>query len=613
MSEEQSSFFFNGINGATGQYLQESLTPEQIVNIAIGENQSTLQEIEGKAQDKAQDKVNKYFRPMTGVDAKNLAEAGWGVIFACDDSQAKNIREKLTSLLEHRKEQAKDYYREYKYRPGDSKEHFLVRQGVGNSSVVDPQKMPYYLLIVGDPETIPYNVQYQLDVAYAVGRIYFKDLEDYERYACNVVEAEKGKISRPRRAVFFGVHNQRDEATELSAKQLISPLSDWMREDKKIKGWEVQTLLKDEAKKEQLKKLLGGSETPAFLFTASHGVGFDEGHKLQLSHQGALLCQNWPGIGTPPTENPDFYFCADDVDNDARLHGLIAFHFACYSVGTPEEDSLAAPSEKNEKKRIAPKPFVARLPQRLLSRGALAVIGHVDRVLPSSFSESYGRKQLELFQDTLRRLMNGHPVGSAVESFNEHYSALACGLWTKIDDPLADKLDLSESWLSFRNARSYAIIGDPAVQLAVGDAPKFEQPVEKIVHLSLTPSTPEQSMDEETTVISEPASTVFEEGNLKQADHQLTQALEQFVNAVEQAPAQQFKQLQSIVEAAKNRLYEAAKTLESLKLKQAQFQLTQALEQFISTVGQTPAEQAEHLQPTVNAATELLDSLKQLS
>jgi hypothetical protein len=606
MSKEQTRFVFNGINGETGEYLQPSLTLDQIVERASGEDQNHLEDIE----EKIQDKDKQYFRPMEGEDARDLAQTGWGVIFAFEDPKVPQIRKKLTQLLEYRKQQANKCYGEYEYRASDSKDRFLKRLGVGNSNVVNPSKVPYYLLIVGDPEKIPYSFQYELDVAYAVGRIYFEDPEDYERYACNVVAAEIGKMSRPRRAVFFSVHNPRDEVTKLSTEELICPLSKWIKEDKAIKDWEVQTFLKDNAKKEQLKKLLGGSETPSFLFTASHGMGFDKEHKLQLSHQGALLCQDWPGPGTPPIKDKNFYFSADDVGDNAQLQGLIAFHFACYSVGTPEIDSLAAPSNGAS---IALKPFVARLPQRLLSRGALAVIGHVDRVLKSSFLESYGIKQLEPFQDTLRRLMNGHPVGSAVESFNEHYSAIASNLVMKIENPLTDKLELSESWLSYRNARSYAILGDPAVRLAVADTLKSEHSVPEIVYLSSTPSTSEPSLDEETMMTSTVASTVFDEDDLRQAEHQLTQALEQFVIAVHQVPTHQFKQLQSTIDTVKNRLHQAAEALELLKLKQAQFQLTLALEDFISTVSLIPADQAKSLQPTVDAATKLQEYLKQLS
>ncbi len=85
-----------------------------------------------------------------------------------------------------RKPQAGKYYYEFEgykgYRPDDSHLDFLARQGMGPGQA-DPGKVPYYLLIVGDPEAIPFAFQYQLDVQYAVGRIWFDTVEEYARYA----------------------------------------------------------------------------------------------------------------------------------------------------------------------------------------------------------------------------------------------------------------------------------------------------------------------------------------------------------------------------------------------------------------------------------------------
>jgi hypothetical protein len=50
----------------------------------------------------------------------------------------------------------------------------------------------------------------------------------------------------------------------------------------------------------------------------------------------------------------DFYFSADDVGDDARLLGLIAFHFACYGAGTPRFDEFAHTKGSKERLAIAP-------------------------------------------------------------------------------------------------------------------------------------------------------------------------------------------------------------------------------------------------------------------
>ena len=111
-------------------------------------------------------------------------------------------------------------------------------------------------------------------------------------------------------------------------------------------------------------------------------MGFPKKDARQLRHQETLLCQDWPGLEEwHQAIPPEFYFAADDVGDDARLLGLIAFHFVCYGAGTPRLDDFAHRAF-NRPTDIAPYAFVANLPRGLLGRpkgGTLAVIGHVER------------------------------------------------------------------------------------------------------------------------------------------------------------------------------------------------------------------------------------------
>lgn len=446
---------FNGIDGSTGKYLLSPMTPAELLDIL--RRRPAGPTLKGM---------------IPGLDAKSLPASGWGVIFPHGGDP--QIREALAPLLAHRQQEAKkeneQRYQEYVYRPGESVDDFLYRHDV-IGGMANPDQMPYYLLIAGGPEEVPYSSQIQLDVQRAVGRICFDTVEEYARYAQSVVRAEAGGTVRSREAAFFATHNADDPATPLSADHLVTPLAKHLAA---ADGWQVRTHLAADATKARLGEMLRGG-APALLFTASHGMGFRLDDPRQPAHQGALLCQDWPGpqAWRDRPIPPDFYFSADDVGDDARVEGLIAFFFACYGAGTPKLDAFAHRT-KGEPKQIAPCDLVSRLPRRLLGHprgGALAVIGHVDRAWGHSFLGRNLEGQTDVFKHTLRLLLDGWPVGGAMEVFNQRYADLATQLTQKLDDERYGKVADPEEllvrlWTSHNDARNYVVVGDPAVRIA---------------------------------------------------------------------------------------------------------------------------------------------------
>ena len=413
------------------------------------------------------------------------------MIFSQDADPA--VREALEPLLRHRQKQAGRRV-EQRFRElggaaglgrGESKIDFLQRHGIGHGPP-DPDKLPYYLLLVGDPEEIPYAFQSQLDVQYAVGRLCLGSPAAYRRYAEAVVTAETAGTGQPRRATFFGVENPDDRMTFLTSEYLVRPIAEKLRRehgggDRGRPAWDVETVLREEAHKARLAGILGGSQPPALLFTACHGVAFPHGDRRQLGHQGALLCGDWPGPawrargrrGLPE----EHYFSGDDVPSDARLAGLIAFHFACYGAGTPHCDSYG-PVHGGGARLLAPRDFVARLPQRLLEQGALAVAGHVDRAWGYSFIWK-GTDDTRVFEQALQRLLAGQPIGSALEAFHLKFAEISADLMAekiRIDTGKApDESLLASLWTAAQDARNYVILGDPAVRLPAAAAAPLKQ------------------------------------------------------------------------------------------------------------------------------------------
>lgn len=473
--------FTNGINGATGLYDRAPIEIGELARALRGQDPQSV--AAAHVTERGQKLVQAAFaRGLPwGVDPYDVVHAGWGVIFHEDETQA--VRDALRPLIAHRRAQVgvDARVKELTYHPGESATAWLGRHDVAWHNIT-PTKVPYYLLWVGSPERMPFDVTHDIDSDYCVGRLDLQTPDDYARYVSSVIAYETKAVGNAREAIFFGTRHPFDDATMLSADWLIGPLTDGVAASGSTPadppvapqlGFRQRKMIAEGATRQALIDLFTASgPPPSLLFTASHGMVWPNGDARQFAAQGALLCQDWPGFGAV---NPAHYFSAADVPDAARLAGLVTFHFACYGAGTPETDQYAF--EPNvAPPAIAPRPFTAALPRRLLahpSGSALACIGHIERAWGYSITGGVQSPQIRAFQKALAQILVGRPVGLAAQEFDDLCATLSnvlTGLLGNVHHGMAvDDVELVSTWTHRNDAAGFVLLGDPAVRLRVND------------------------------------------------------------------------------------------------------------------------------------------------
>ena len=435
-----------------------------------------------RAPERAAEKARQAetYAVLGDVDGDKLDEAGWGLLFPSDVDPAPYL-DALAPLIAWRHREAGQvtvFQGADGCLPGESAATWLARHGV-SLNVVDPALgVPYYLVLVGPPDKIPFAFQYTLDLYWAVGRLDFPQLADFRSYADSVTAYETmASVAARRRIALFATCHEFDRATQLLTRQLATPLSQGTAQAKPLgerQGFAVQTLLGEAATKAALTDVLcgkGPGGPPALLFTGSHGMGFRADDARLADTQGAIVCQDWPGYGAI---SPEHWFAAQDVPADAQCHGLIQFCFACYGAGCPDFDNFSRSG--NAPTRLAPSPFTARLPQRLLAHPHGGALG-LEAVGPGPVDmPEHGQRadaQTQGFRDVIGSLLRGERVGQATDRFNIRWAALS----TELADLLRDRsagadvpdTDIALRWVARDDARNYVVLGDPAVRIRVRD------------------------------------------------------------------------------------------------------------------------------------------------
>jgi hypothetical protein len=463
------TFHLSGLNGATGAPLQPALTAKEILpwiwEADHEESGAAKDALRSLRETRIENKAKGTLGLIPGVDADKPEQAGWGIVYA--PGVPPEVREALSPLVAWRNG------RELPFQAGDTPQKFLARQKQSLLAPVNPARVPFYLLLVGSPAEIPFSFQYGLDSSYAVGRLWFDDLDSYDRYVQTLVSREQAGTTVERRVAFFAPRHPGDEPTANMSLELAGPLADAL-------GAQAERLLGEAATRAALLDLLQRAEhRPALVFAAAHGLGFPKDDPRQRGEQGALVCQDWPGPKAWPQAQPipeDLCFGAGQVP-DADLDGLVFFAFACYSAGTPRLEDFAH-LKKQKPQEISSQPFAAGLPQRLLAQGALAFLGHVERAWDYSYLGLVGGRDVDTFESTINSILGGAPVGHAFTYLNDRYLALSREVTEgeegsllhqlKVHEPV-DLDELAHLWMAHNDARAYVLFGDPAARLRPQD------------------------------------------------------------------------------------------------------------------------------------------------
>lgn len=468
--------FANGIDAVTGAYLVPPMAHAAAAAMIRGET----------TDDKAVGFLKRVWTAFSkahlglpfGIDPTDVTKAGWALVV--HGAEATDVKAALEPLVEHRRRQVADDARVkvLEYRPPETRAQWLARHKIG-AGTVDPTRVPFYLLLCGGPSQIPFSFGRELAMEYAVGVLHFDTAAEYAQYVASVLAYERGDAPpRAKRVTYFAPRHAFDAATQMSADQLVRPLATGDDASPAVAerfGYRSESWWGSQAMKEALLDVLArdaAAERPAFVFTASHGIGLPLGHTAQRVAQGALLCQDWKGLGSGPVD-PSHYLAASDVPDSARVHGLVSFHFACFGAGTPDRDRFAhkpgvAPPQ------IADEPFYAALPKRLLAHpggGAIGCVGHVERAWGHSIVTAGAGAQLQPFANAISRILSGQPLGLALKDFNERFAALSVSLSGMLEQvgfgASIPDAQLVSAWIQRNDAEGFVLLGDPAARIDV--------------------------------------------------------------------------------------------------------------------------------------------------
>jgi len=457
-----------GINYTTRKLLFEPLEEEEFAKAVLKSLGKNVDDVRSLSRSTTRGTTFRGSREVERkiVDRGDPLSVGWTFLIGEKDPLKDQIIKEIRPLAERRGMTDPDQPLVLNVTDGDEWLDWLQ----DNYFSPDVDAQPHYVLIVGNPEHVPFRFQSILATAAAVGRLDFDSIDDLRAYVAKVIRLEKAtKPAVKKETVFFATDGGLEDPTYLSRRFMAEPLARTLQ-DRKIK---TTTLFGDDATKSRLLELLSKT-TPALVYTASHGLGApDESFEIQKKFNGAICCQE---------SEHDCLLTADDVPaNKPFLEGAVVFQFACFGYGTPAESDYSHWLGEQEINTEAD--FVSALPKRLLAnpQGPIAFVGHVDTAWLHGFddpevpgiSETWNPR-IEPFKRAVESLLGAQPSGHAMAPMSTRYDLYNAFLTNTYDrmqrgKPLPPDFDkrLVNQFITRSDAQNYMILGDPAAHLRI--------------------------------------------------------------------------------------------------------------------------------------------------
>jgi hypothetical protein len=359
------------------------------------------------------------------------------------------------------------------------------------------EDVPRYLLVLGDLDEVPLEVQQVLAADAFVGRLAFAPQEEagYAAYVEKVLRWEDAPApATPGRTLFYTAWRDNDATVQTGYQELVVPNLEACRERQLVGSFPAGDILDLGREGGDVERLLAlaAEPVPSLLFSLSHGLGRPSNGwsppEQRLALQGALQL---PGGQT---------LTGADIASRPFLPGGLWFCFACHGAGTPARshyehwlrqlpatDPNAVAGLDATMPRDGEKPFIAALPKAALAnpQGPLAVMGHVDLAWAYSYSDR-GRRTPARFLELLKGLAAGSRAGLALSalmrSVNETSIALAM-LYDREQEErqhkrrsTIDPVARAHLWMLRQDLAGYILLGDPAVRLPRAEAARVARP-----------------------------------------------------------------------------------------------------------------------------------------